>query len=126
MSAATQQRSTSKHDNDLILPFPRNGRENILAWGERAVADMQTGDPASWTYIVLRGGDDTTSFRLRLAQAHLRSDMLPSYWSHSMLVRLAGDSLEGAQAVHVLLFLSGSLVFLRCLFGVVVLFFLVF
>src|SRR3569832_730633 len=119
MSAATQQRSTSKHDNDLILPFPRNGRENILAWGERAVADMQTGDPASWTYIVLLGGDDTTQVRLRLAQAHLRSDMLPSYWSHSMLVRLAGDSLEGAQAVHVPLNQPGPPVYPRRTNGVV-------
>ena len=39
--------------------------------------------------IILLGGTSLAHFRLRVAQSHLRSDLLPSYWS------LAGLLLEG-------------------------------
>lgn len=101
MALATQAHSPSVGANDLVKPLPRAGRENNLAWGERAVADMQLGQLEDWTYLVLLGGDDVVSFRLRLAQAHLRPDMLPSYWSHSMLAKLAGPGVRDATAIHV-------------------------
>jgi len=101
MAIASQARAPSNDVNDLVKPFARIGRETNLAWGERAVADMQSGNADDWTYIVLLGGDDNTSFRLRLAQAHLRPDMLPSYWSHSLLVKLEGNSVKDATAIHV-------------------------
>lgn len=101
MAATAQAHTASNEPNALVKSLPRAGRENNLVWSERAVADMGSGAPDDWTYIVLLGGDDTTSFRLRLAQAHLRSDMLPSYWSHAMLAKLNGNSVKGAQAIHV-------------------------
>jgi hypothetical protein len=119
MTIATQARSTSRDVNALVQPFPRVRRENNLAWGERAVAAMRSGNSEGWTYIVLLGGDDMTSFRLRLAQAHLRSDMLPSYWSHAMLVKLAGASTKDATALHVPLNQPGPPVYPRRTNGVV-------
>lgn len=45
--------------------------------------------------IILLGGTSVAHFRLRVAQAQLRSDLLPSYWS------LAGILLEGEQFASV-------------------------
>jgi hypothetical protein len=119
MSTTAQARTASNQPNALVLPYPRAGRENNMAWGERAVTDMQSGGGDNWTYIVLLGGDDTTSFRVRLAQAHLRRDMLPSYWSHAMLAKLTGDTVKGALAIHIPLDQPGPPTYPRRTNGVV-------
>ncbi len=36
--------------------------------------------------LLLLGGSSTTDFRIRVAQSHARSDMLPSLWSHVAIV----------------------------------------
>jgi hypothetical protein len=94
-------RSTTTQSNPQFTPFERNADESNTAWGERAVLDMQAGGPDAWTYVVLLGGSDTLAFRVRIAQSHLRHDMLPSFWSESILVRLAGATLADAEALHV-------------------------
>jgi hypothetical protein len=98
-------RSTTAKPNPAFTKLPRAKGEDNLAWGRRAVTDMgihiKTTLQAEWTCIALVGGADTLSFRLRVAQSHLRPDMLPSYWSDAILVQLAGESLDGAQAIHV-------------------------
>ena len=96
-----QTRSTAKKPNPEFVKLERGPRESNTAWGERAVAQMGTGGSDRWTYVVLLGGSDTMSFRLRVAQSHLRSDMLPSFWSESILVELLSDSVAGAKAIHV-------------------------
>jgi hypothetical protein len=106
-----QARSTTSDRNPDFTSLPRSEGEGNLAWGERAALQMQAADPERWSHIVLLGGADTLSFRLRVAQAHLRRDMLPSYWSEAMLVQLKGLTLEGAQAVHVPLAQPGGLAF---------------
>ena len=87
--------------NPLIVRQPRNDREDNLAWGMRAVEQMDTSGPAEWTYVTLLGGADTLAFRLRAAQSVLRPDMLPSFWSEAILVKLKGNSLRNAEATHV-------------------------
>ena len=106
-----QNRSNSGVTNPALEALPRLASENNLTWGERAVAMMKTGDERQWTYIVLLGADDMTAFRLRVAQSNLRHDMLPSFWSDAMLVRLAEASLRGAHAIHVPLIQPESPVF---------------
>jgi hypothetical protein len=106
-----QARSTTSDTNPAFTSLPRTEGEGNLAWGERAAVQMQAADPEKWSHIVLLGGADTLSFRLRVAQAHLRRDMLPSYWSEAMLVQLTGLTLEGAQAVYVPLTQPGGLAF---------------
>lgn len=96
-----QVRSTTTRPNPALKALARRRDEDNLAWGERAVAKMQTGDQSAWSYVVLIGGSDTQSFRLRLAQSHLRRDLLPSFWSDVLLVRLQEPSLRGATAIHV-------------------------
>ena len=94
-------RSTATAPNAHFQPFERADGETNTAWGERAVNAMQSGGPGECTYIVLLGGSDTLAFRLRVAQSIVRPDMLPSFWSESILVELKGNSLKGANAIHV-------------------------
>jgi hypothetical protein len=96
-----QLRSTSQAANDQITALARAEGEDNLQWGLRAVAAMGTGGSDEWTYVVLLGGSDTLSFRLRVAQSHLRRDMLPSYWSEALLARLRGEDVARARAQHV-------------------------
>lgn len=96
-----QARSTSKTANPLFTPLERPLAESNTQWGERAVAQMDTGGSSDWSYVVLLGGSDTMAFRLRIAQSHLRSDMLPSFWSEAILVELKANSVAGARAIHV-------------------------
>lgn len=96
-----QIRSTVTDPNPDFTALKRKPRESNLAWGERAVRQMGTGGLDKWTYIALLGGADTLAYRLRIAQAHLRRDMLPSAWSECVLIELQTDGLEGARAIHV-------------------------
>ncbi len=114
-----QLQSTSKTKNQLLKPLTRLKNEDNLQWGTRAVADMGTGGSDGWTYVVLLGGNDTLSFRLRVAQSHLRSDMLPSYWSEAVLARLRGERVARARALHVPLLQPAQGVFATRTNGVV-------
>lgn len=96
-----QVQSSSREKNPKFIPLARKAGESNTEWGTRAVAQMKTGGSDKWTYVVLLGGSDSMAFRLRVAQSHLRSDMLPSFWSNSILVELVGGSVANAHAVHV-------------------------
>lgn len=72
-------RSKTDTTNPDLKDAPRvvAGEDN-LAWLKRA-------DPLG-VRIVLFGGRDHASFRLRIAQAHARTNMTASHWSHALLV----------------------------------------
>jgi hypothetical protein len=42
--------------------------------------------------IVLLGGANLNHFRLRVAQSHVRRDLLPSFWSHVAIVQPGSDA----------------------------------
>jgi len=71
--------STAKKENQGLNNVKRERGENNLAWLARNL-------PGEATSIVLVGGKSQTSFRLRVAQSHIRNDLLPSYWSHAFLL----------------------------------------
>lgn len=96
-----QARSDAKIRNPDFIEQARPSSEGNMKWGERAAYAMKAAGPDRWTYVALLGGSDTMSFRLRLAQSHLRRDMLPSYWSEVILVELAAASIVNAKAIHV-------------------------
>lgn len=72
---------------------PREPGEDNLQWLGR---NMPDGDHA---VCVMVGGTDPVSFRLRTAQAHARHDLMPSHWSHVMLLDKAARSV-GSTVVH--------------------------
>lgn len=74
-------RSNATTPNTLLREDARPRGEDNLKWLARNVLPSD-----EIGQIVLLGGADITSFRLRVAQSHLRHDMLPSHWSHALLL----------------------------------------
>lgn len=72
--------------NPDFIEQKRPTGENNLAWVQRALDNLGEDNPAESAYILLLGANDTLAWRLRLAQSHLRFDMLPSYWSTAVLL----------------------------------------
>ena len=71
----------------------RSGWDN-LGWIKNNIAEAP-----DQTVLVMVGGMSPTSFRLRVAQSHVRSDLLPSYWSHVMMLDNVSKNI-GATKVH--------------------------
>lgn len=64
--------------NQAIVEHARLDGESNLAWFQRVHPQ-----PVSGVTVLLVGGCNLTSFRLRTAQSHMRIDMFPSFWSHA-------------------------------------------
>lgn len=93
----------SKDPNGLMYELPRTkkAREKNTDWCERAVAKIGAITTKEWTYVLLLGGNDVMSFRLRVAQSQLRPDLLPSFWSESLLLNVPTSGLRRAKVIHV-------------------------
>ena len=78
-------RSDATHASTVFSEEARLRGEDNLRWLSR---NFVTGD---YSQIVLLGGADPAAFRLRVAQSHLRHDMLPSHWSHALLVGIVAE-----------------------------------
>jgi len=77
---SSRAKSPSKAFED---PVPRKEGEDNISWLGR---NLPAGDV---THVVLVGGTSQIAFRLRVAQAHLRHDLVPSHWSHAFLLKPA-------------------------------------
>jgi hypothetical protein len=80
-----------------IKEIVRVKRASNSDWLSSALADLDIADLSQWSFILLMGGKDIAAFRLRVAQSHMRGDMLPSYWSDCALVDIAGGDLAKAR-----------------------------
>ena len=81
-------RTTRK--SKCIESMDAHAGEDNMAWLDRATQKLTkefSREKASSDLIrlVLLGGTDPVSFRLRVAQAHSRHDLTPSNWSHVVL-----------------------------------------
>lgn len=106
-----QQAPTGRRNPKLKELARTTARESNLNWITRALADTVEFKAGQWTFVVLLGGTDTISFRLRVAQSHLRRDMLPSYWSHVAIVDPEGDDWSRASLIDVPLDQPGEVSF---------------
>ena len=88
--------STSEQPNQRFSRTPRPRGEDNLAWMERVL----DGDDLRGVYLVLLGGTDRVSQRLRAAQAQLRHDLSPSHWSHVGLMTSGVASTLEETVVH--------------------------
>lgn len=66
--------------NEHIREVAREAGEVNSAWIARALGD----DPSP--RILLAGGTSLVDFRVRVAQSHVRADLLPSFWSRAALL----------------------------------------
>ena len=87
-----------------IYKMERIKREPNLEWLKRAYDSFALDNIADWSFIVLAGGKDVASFRIRIAQSHLRGDMLPSYWSECALFKIQQGDFATASFCNLPLF----------------------
>jgi hypothetical protein len=69
------RRSPAKAFNKVFKPVTRKG-------GNGGYVEAQAAKDGNKTSLLLLGGKGPVDFRLRIAQAHARDDLLPSAWSH--------------------------------------------
>ena len=99
-----QTLSTQSRIASDIHELKRIKREPNLEWLKRAYASFELDDLAQWSFIVLAGGKNVVSFRIRVAQSHLRGDMLPSFWSECALFDIHQTDFSDAGLFHLPLF----------------------
>jgi hypothetical protein len=79
----------------------RTGEDN----GEWLARNLTEG---SGTDIVLLGGSNEVSFRLRTTQAHVRHDLHPSHWSHVLLLDKPSKKIETSSVYEISLDPAGG------------------
>ena len=79
--------SNASSPSDAFKEVERNEGEDNLQW---LVRNTPAGDDQ--ITLVMVGGRSPTAFRLRVAQSQIRHDLLPSYWSHVMLLGKAAKN----------------------------------
>jgi len=85
--------SNAVDPNNSFTEIARTDSEDNLQWIGRNVPSGK-----DQVTLLLVAGVSTTSFRLRVAQSHVRHDLVPSHWSHVMLLGKAAKNL-GSTAV---------------------------
>jgi hypothetical protein len=78
-------RSEAAEGNPHFVERVRLPDENNEAWLRRIVKERKLGAGRKTSLLLLLGGTDPLSFRLRVAQSHVRNDLTPSAWSHAAL-----------------------------------------
>lgn len=79
-------RSQATKPNSEVKELERKTGEDNLAWIQRATKERLPPNLKNQSLLVLVGGNDPQSFRLRIAQSHVRHDLSPSAWSHILFV----------------------------------------
>jgi hypothetical protein len=79
--------STAAEANPQLQEVPEAGLSNVEWLRKHGGEYLQEGS------LLLLGGSSSPDFRVRVAQSHARSDMLPSLWSHvAVLTERQGQS----------------------------------
>ena len=71
-------------DNKALVEMALKEKENNIDWINRSNKVLQK--TKNHTLLVLLGGSDTVSCRLRYTQAYARQNLTPSNWSHVLLL----------------------------------------
>ena len=79
-------------------------KETNAQWLKRAYDSFALDEVNNWSFVVLAGGKDIASFRIRVAQSHLRGDMLPSFWSDCALLKIVKGNFSTAKFYNLPLF----------------------
>src|SRR5712691_5851258 len=88
-------RSPAKNYNTAVQERERRPDEGNEAWLRRVLGETGLVETKpEWSLLLLVGGGrDPLSFRLRVAQSHVRDDLTPSAWSHVAFVPTLAPSL---------------------------------
>lgn len=86
-------RSPAEARNPQVVEQLRTPGEGNESWLRRAIDARHVETGPTWSLLLLVGGNDPLSFRLRVAQSHVRHDLSPSAWSHVVFVPALARSL---------------------------------
>jgi len=89
--------TAKKESKQFTEQKPRAKTESNSAWLDRAWGD------GGQARLLLLGGSDTASRRVRIAQAHARHDLTPSHWSHAAIVLAKTEPFATTSVLEVLL-----------------------
>ncbi len=92
--------STATDQNESLLEKPPPQGSN-LRWLEQQFRTLEKGATCPYVLLLLVGGSDTVSARLRYAQAPARQDLTPSHWSHVVLVEPGESQFQDAHTTEV-------------------------
>lgn len=85
--SALNRRSQAASASPYVVQLDRRSvREGNLAWIARAMKQGPLKECGANGLVMLAGGSDPLSFRMRLAQAHVRPDLSPSAWSTAAFI----------------------------------------
>jgi hypothetical protein len=79
-------RSPADTRNPQVLEVLRTEGETNEQWLRRVIDGRRVETAREWSLLLLVGGTDPLSFRLRVAQSHARHDLSPSAWSHVLFI----------------------------------------
>lgn len=89
--------SNAQTPNVKLHKEPRAHAQSNLAWLEQSLERVEEKQQGGASLLLL-GGRDPISFRLRVAQSHARHDLTPSHWSHVVLLERNGSGLSSVEA----------------------------
>jgi hypothetical protein len=79
-------RSPAETRNPQVVELERTPGETNEQWLRRAIDTRRVETGKEWSLLLLVGGNDPLSFRLRVSQSHVRHDLSPSAWSHVLFI----------------------------------------
>jgi hypothetical protein len=94
-------RSPAKNRNKDVIQLDRKTGEDNFAWLQRAIKESLRGNYKNQSLLLLVGGNDPLSFRLRIAQCHVRHDLSPSAWSHVVFISALTGTMTGSETVEI-------------------------
>lgn len=83
MTIRVLQSPALKRNPEVVELLRASDAEDNAAWLRRVVDARLVESGPGWSTLLLVGGSDPLSFRLRVAQSHVRHDLSPSAWSHA-------------------------------------------
>jgi hypothetical protein len=102
-------KSPAERRNPDLVEKPRENGEDNLQWIRRIAPAKKRPPQRDYSGLLLVGGADPLSFRLRIAQSHVRHDLSPSAWSHVLFVRnLEEDALARSATIEISLMPSAG------------------
>lgn len=93
------RQSEAKRENTRLVRRPRRKKgkkgESNSDWISRVTENNDLSGK-----ILLFGGTSLDDFRLRVAQSHARTDLMPSFWSHAAIVARRNRKTAGTWELH--------------------------
>jgi len=101
--------SSAESPSREFRELARQGRQNNIAWLEGVLQAGLAGEfSGAYAHILLVGGKGPVDFRLRVAQSQLRHDLVPSHWSHVLLLGSPASDLASTPVYEISLQPSGG------------------